>query len=490
MKKRILCLAMALALLLPVAACRKKTTPDITEPAVTPTQPGVTDNGTAMGEYDVIVVGGGLAGLSAAIKSAEEGANVILFEKLSYLGGNSILATGIFYVGGTSIQEAAGMTDTKEAFYEDAMKASENRRDPVQTRIVADYGADTIAWLQSLGVEFSQTVTPAMGSPVARAHQALPNSPGYFQVLEQVAREKGVNIELDTSVAEVMFDGNTATGIVTDDGKRYDGASVILAVGGFGADPDRFVKYTPSAQGILYAGSPGTTGELIEQVINLGAATTDIDVPFLTPTVELEKKQLLTSLLLSKGGILVNAEGKRFTDETASYYKTGTTLLELGVDYVWEIFDDQVRESVYKVDEYVTSGLVHKAETIEELAAATNIDVNTLKATIEEYNKSVADPSLDVHGRTIFATNISKAPFYYAKVMTGTIMTPGGLSVNDKFLVVKEDGSYFNNLYAVGETAGGYRAYGYIGGDSLAHAAVSGMLAGGYAVSTTNIDTL
>ena len=490
LKKIRMLLALALAAVLCFAAvgCQPNTDQEGGAPVVESGKEAVQGNEGEEAEemggpehHEVVVIGGGLGGLTAAAAAGEAGADVVLYEKLNYVGGNSILATGVFYAGATDIQAAAGIEDTAEAFYEDAMATSDGKRDPLQTRLIAEHGAEMMDWLQSLGVEFSEKVTPAMGSAVARAHQALPDSATYLNVIREAAEERGAAVELGTEVTEILFEGDAAIGVALADGRSVYADKIVLACGGFGADPDRLVRLCPAAEGILYAGSVGTTGELIEQLVDLGAQTMDIDVPWYTPTVELEKNQLLTSLLLSKGGILLDKEGNRFTDETASYYETGLVLLELETDYVWEVLDDQVRESVYKVDEYVQHGLLQQADSIEELAEAMGVDLAALQATIDTYNHSVQDPASDPFGRTIYGTDFSQPPFYYAKVMTGTVMTPGGLYVNENYEVQKADGGQFENLYAVGEAVGGYRAYGYVGGDSLTHAAVSGMLAGRHA---------
>ncbi|MDI3522977.1 MAG: fumarate reductase flavoprotein subunit, partial [Bacillota bacterium] len=314
-------------------------------------------------DYDVVVVGAGLGGLTSAVAAAENGAKVALLEKLAFAGGNSILSTGIFYVGNTSIQRNAGIKDSAEAFYKDAMDKSGGRRDPEQVRMIAERGGETIDWLMSLGVKFSDKVTPVMGSSAPRAHQALPDASGPISALVKAAESKGVEIFYETPAVALITDGNgKVTGVEAKNKEgqvlKFNAKNVVLAVGGFAADPERLAKYTPAAKGVIYAGSPGTTGEMLDEALKLGADTVDLDVPWLTPTVEVDKKQLITSLVLSKGAILVNSQGRRFSDETASYAETAQKVLELGEPFVYEVFDSRVKELVYKVPEYIKKGMV------------------------------------------------------------------------------------------------------------------------------------
>ncbi|HHV78375.1 MAG TPA: flavocytochrome c [Firmicutes bacterium] len=446
-----------------------------------PAPPKATE-GPATEKYDVVVVGAGLAGLSGAIAAAENGAKVALLERMPYVGGNSILSTGALYVGATSIQAAAGIKDSPDDFYKEAMAKSKDRRDPVQTRLVADLGGETVDWLIAQGVKFSDKVTPVMGSPTPRAHQALPNAAGLISALKDSAEKKGVKIFMETRATKLIMsaDGKVAGLEATDkSGKsiKFETPAVILATGGFGANPELLKKYIPDMANAIYAGHPGTTGDGLLMALEVGADTVDINEPWWTPTIEVNKKQLITSLVLSKGAILVNSKGQRFTDETASYAETAAAVLKTGEPFVYEVFDANVSEAVYKVPEYKEKGMVVEANTIEELAQKMGVDAKALKATINEYNKAVATQK-DKFGRKIFGKKLERAPFAFIKVKPGTIMTPGGLRIDGETRVIKKDKSPISGLYAAGEVTGGYRAFGYIGGDSLAHCAVTGMVAG------------
>jgi fumarate reductase flavoprotein subunit len=434
-------------------------------------------------KVDVVVVGGGLAGLAAAVSAAENGAKVVLLEKSAALGGNSLLSTGSLFLGGTRLQKEAGIEDSADAFYKEAMAASDNRRDPVQTRMIADLGGATVDWLISQGIVFSKKVNITVGSSSPRQHRAEGDAPtpALMNGLAAAAKKKGVRILLDTPATKLITGkGGAVAGIEASRKNkplRFEAPAVILATGGFGANPDLVKKLNPGQADAIYAGHPGTTGDGLVMAMDKGADVVDIDVPWLTPTVQIDQKILITSNVLSKGGILVNAKAQRFTNESASYDKTAVAVTKTGEPFVYEIYDENVTEQVYRIADYRKAGMVMEAQTWDEVAQKAGLDAAALKQTVAEYNEGLEKKS-DKFGRKTFGKKLEKPPFGVIKVKPGTIMTPGGLKIDKDIRVVKKDGSVIPGLYATGEATGGYRAYGYIGGDSLAHCAVTGMVAG------------
>lgn len=432
-------------------------------------------------DTDVVVVGAGLSGLTAAIRAQENGADVILLEKMSFTGGNSKLSSGHLHLGGTDIQAAAGVEDTSDLFYDFIMEKSDGKRDPIQVRAVADMGNDVIKWLNTVGVPVSDKVKATMGCPVYRQHSALPNAPGMIDTLTSTAKERGITLLVDTMAMELIVkeDGSIAGvkanaadgGVLTVNAKK-----VILAAGGFGADPALLKKYW-GLESVGYAGVSGTTGEMMVACLELGADTVDIGEPWLSPTVEVTTNTLMTAGVISSGAILVTSKGERFCDEAASYMEASQAVYATGEEVVYEIFDSHVKDSTSKVPSYIAMGVVTEADTLEELAAKIGIPAENLIASVETYNAAVRGEAADPFGRVIVVDECNKAPYYSITVKPGTIMTPGGLKVNEKYEVVKTDGTTIPNLYAIGEMTGGYRAFGYIGGDSLAHCLVSGLTA-------------
>ena len=434
-------------------------------------------------EADVIVIGAGLSGLSASVRAAEQGAEVILLEKMAYAGGNCILSTGILQAAGTKLQAQAGIEDSPEQYALDMAQGASADRDPVQMKMVSTLSGETLDWLADNGVEFSDKVTQGVGSTAYRAHQSMPDANELVSGLVDAASQKGVMIQYDTPVLSLMTDDQgKVTGVVANQKGQpveYTAKAVIIASGGFGGSPEMLSKYWGDEYAkMTYAGSPGTTGEMIEEAARLGAKLTDMDkAAYGSPTVEVSKNMLITAMVLSGGAILTDSTGSRFCNETGDPFDTSKSVVETQEPFVFEIFDQNVADNVYKVSVYQNMGIVEQADTVEELAEKVGLPADTLKATIEQYNTAVKSGK-DEFGRAIFTQPLTTAPFYCVKVAAGGVMTFGGLTLDDQCRVLKEDGSVIEGLYSAGEATGGYRAYGYVCGDANAHAAVTGKVAG------------
>ena len=434
-------------------------------------------------EADVIVIGAGLSGLSASVRAAEQGAEVILLAKMAYAGGNCILSTGILQAAGTKLQAQAGIEDSPEQYALDMAQGASADRDPVQMKMVSTLSGETLDWLADNGVEFSDKVTQGVGSTAYRAHQSMPDANELVSGLVDAASQKGVMIQYDTPVLSLMTDDQgKVTGVVANQKGQpveYTAKAVIIASGGFGGSPEMLSKYWGDEYAkMTYAGSPGTTGEMIEEAARLGAKLTDMDkAAYGSPTVEVSKNMLITAMVLSGGAILTDSTGSRFCNETGDPFDTSKSVVETQEPFVFEIFDQNVADNVYKVSVYQNMGIVEQADTVEELAEKVGLPADTLKATIEQYNTAVKSGK-DEFGRAIFTQPLTTAPFYCVKVAAGGVMTFGGLTLDDQCRVLKEDGSVIEGLYSAGEATGGYRAYGYVCGDANAHAAVTGKVAG------------
>ena len=356
-------------------------------------------------------------------------------------------------------------------------------RDPGQRELVSALSGETLDWLVDNGVEFSDKVTQGVGSTAYRAHQSMPDANELVSGLKDAAVQKGVTIQYEMPVQSfVTDDQGRVTGVIASQNGQpveYTAKAVIIASGGFGGSPEMLSKYWGDEYAkMTYAGSPGTTGEMIEEAAKLGAKLTDMDkAAYGSPTVEVSKNMLITAMVLSGGAILTDSTGSRFCNETGDPFDTSKSVVETQEPFVFEIFDQNVADNVYKVSVYQNMGIVEQADTVEELAEKVGLPADTLKATIEQYNAAV-ESGKDEFGRTIFTQPLTTAPFYCVKVAAGGVMTFGGLTLDDQCRVLKEDGTVIEGLYSAGEATGGYRAYGYVCGDANAHAAVTGKVAG------------
>ncbi|MCD8122420.1 MAG: FAD-dependent oxidoreductase [Clostridiales bacterium] len=440
-------------------------------------------------ETDILIVGGGLAGITAALSAAENGGNVILLEAKDYLGGNAVLSTGTFILAGTSVQEGVGIEDDPETFYNWALENSNYTKDPVQVRLIADHGQELVDWFASLGVNFNtDKVNSTDGSEINRGHALSPNIGTSVQTLANDLEERGIDVRYRTKAdGFILNDAGEVIGVTANsDGNKaeYYGKQIVLATGGWGDNNDMIVKYWGDEyDGLVYGGAIGMDGTMILEAMDLGADTVDMESPHIDATLEVSRGiTITTNVLRNCGGILLRATtGQRFADEQSSHSEIAAAVMhDLGDEYYYEIFDDTAftySEAVTsKIQSYVDMGLTKQYDSISEMAEALGVDETVLTNTLEDYNAAARGEIEDEFGRTSFNGEM-EAPYYVMKVSNGVACTTGGLKVDENMQVIDTNGEPMANLYAIGETSGGYRVN-YVGGDSLSHSAISGMVLG------------
>jgi fumarate reductase flavoprotein subunit len=276
-------------------------------------------------------------------------------------------------------------------------------------------------------------------------------------------------------------------GVATEQG-RLAARKVILASGGFGASAELLSRYIPKAVDIPFPGHPGSTGDGIKMGLAVGAALEHMAAFQPYPAYIGPGKRAVSPEVALSGGIMVDAGGKRFVDETRYPGGLGTKMLDLPGKQAWEIFDERIFQLHARAPGqrglagFLESGLLYKAQTAEELAAELAIDAGGLKRTIEDYNKA-AGGAKDAFGRAL--REPLKAPFYGIKVTVALYHTQGGLKVNPDGQVLRADGSVIPNLYAGGGVAVGVSGTGlegYLPGNGLLASLGLGMRAAEHAV--------
>ena len=441
-------------------------------------------------EADTIIVGGGLAGIMAAIAAVEAGGNVILLERKEYLGGNSVLSTGTFLMGGTSIQKALGIEDDPDTFYNWILENSDYAKDPVQSSWVAYNSQNLIDFLAQRGVNFNEKkVNNTDGSDIPRGHALSPNIGTAVTELVAHMEKIGVDVRYATTVTGLLQEGGEVVGVSATDyygnPVEYRGTRIVLAPGGWGDNPAMITEnWGAEYEGLVYGGAVGMDGALLNAAVALGADTVDMDDPHIDATLEVTRHiTITTNVLRSCGGILIRqSTGTRFADEQAEHSEIAAAAMhDLGDEYFYEIFDDRAwdySEAVAtKLSSYVAMGLTQKFDSIEAMAKGLDVDAKALQTTMDTYNAAVRGEAADEFGRERFWEEL-QAPFYVMKVANGVACTTGGLRINENMQVVNaEEQPISAGLYALGEIVGGYLIH-YVGGDSLARSAITGMLLG------------
>lgn len=439
-------------------------------------------------EADVIVVGGGLAGLSTASNVMDNGGSVILLEQRGFMGGHSVLAAGTMLLGGTKLEESLGIEDSADSFDAFMNEFGQGDKDPALTRILADRAQQVYDFVINMGAAFDETqVTLTEGT--YRGHTLTPDIGHAFQTMAQTLTDKGCDIRYYTHAYDLIIDDSgTVIGVKATDyygnETEYYGKAVVLACGGYAGNKDMLLEYWGEKyQNLVYGGLPGTDGTMILAAMKLGAGGVDLDNPHLDACADLNTGITITAALSTKGGAITvqQSTAQRVANESANHAEDlAATMLEIGDPFYVIIYDDtafEVTSSLsYKANFYNDAGLVRKYDSVEALAEAYDMDAAALQATIDEYNAAVRGEIEDPFGRTAFNKEIS-APFYATKVTNGVTTTTGGLKVNGELQVLKEDGTVIPGLYAAGETVGGFRIH-YISGSSLSHGIACGILLG------------
>ncbi|MBR3570852.1 MAG: flavocytochrome c [Oscillibacter sp.] len=439
-------------------------------------------------EADIVIIGAGGAGMTAAIHAVEAGKDVILLEKMPYAGGNTTKATGGMNAAETHYQAEQNIEDTVSQFIEDTINGGHglNNRDLVT--IMAQKSAEGIEWLDSINAPLPK-VSFSGGATNARIHSPEDGSGvGAYLVTAFLKKmdELGVNVMYDTKATELIKTDGAITGVKAEDKTtKYDisAKAVILTTGGFGCNEDMIVKYKPELKGTVKTGSPGATGDGIVMAEEIGAALVDIEQIQLHPTVEQSTSMLITEGVRGDGAILVNQSGKRFINELLTRDVVSAGELEQEGQYAYIIFDQKLRDGLKAIEKYVSIGITTQADTIEELAEKLNIDPATLSETLKNWNQYVADKNDPDFGRdTGMEEDLSTPPYYAIKVAPGIHHTMGGVKIDTDAEVIDTKNAVIPGLFAAGEVTGGVHGGNRIGGTAVTDIVVFGTIASDSAV--------
>jgi len=445
-------------------------------------------------QTDLVVIGGGPAGLAAASSAAEKGARVALFEKGATTGGAGNMGMGPFAVE-SRLQKIKQIDLTREKAFRIFMDYTHWRVDARLVKAYVDKSADTINWLEKMGVEFVEPAAYFPGSnftwhltkPLGGGHPGPGSATALFKTLSEYAREVGVKFYLQTAVKKIIKDGGKITGIMVEsqagESTQVNCKAAIIATGGAGDNPEMVKKYIGYSLGedIFPFRIPGLMGDGIKMAWEVGAGHEDMNMEIiysLPMGPEGPAGVLPGHLAFNQCNLMVNLLGERFVNEeimgnttftgnsiarqkgrcafnifdedTKNYFKTG-------LDYIHSVFAMDKLESIDQdIEVSIKKGYpyIFVADSIDELAEKTGINAAGLKKTIEEYNHCCEighDTVLDKSAR--FLRPVKKPKFYAGKQYPGAYGTLGGIKINYKTEVVTQDFEPIPGLYAVGTDA-------------------------------------
>ncbi len=448
---------------------------------------------------DVLIVGGGGCGLTAALAAREAGAEVLVLERDASALGTTAMSTGLIPGAGTRAQAARGIADSPELLAQDIMGKAKGQTDAAIALALARESAPTIEWLIDRHRVPLTLVDSFLypGHSVMRMH-GTPNRTGsdLMGALSAAIEREGIDVLTEALVTELFADADgrvRGARLRRPDGSVEDIAcgALVLACCGFAGNAEMVAQYIPEIVGATFFGHPGNKGDAIRWGLALGAAVRDIHsyqghgglaagrgIPILWP-------------LIMEGGFQVNARGERFSNEALGYSEQAVNVVAQPGHVAWDIYDERLHRLMLEFDDYrdaVEARAVLSAPDVPQRAALAGLPAPALAATIAAAAQAARDGRPDAFGR-VFSGKPALAPPYYAVKVSGALFhTQGGLAVDATGRVLRDDGSALPNLFAGGGAARGISGpscWGYMAGNGLLTATTFGRLAGAAAAKLT-----
>ena len=448
-------------------------------------------------DIPVVVIGGGGTGLCAALAVRDADVDVLVIERDSQTMGTTAMSTGLIPGTGSAIQRAKGIDDTAELFASDIANKAKGAVDKGLVAHLAAQSGQTIDWLADQhGLDLSLVEGFTYPGHSALRMHGMPSRSGseLMGALASACEDAGVDILTDSLVDTLYV--NEAGKVIAVAATRPDGESdiigcgaLILACCGFAGNQAMVNELIPELEHATFHGHPGNKGHAIAWGRELGAALADLSayqghaglaagygIPILWP-------------LITEGGIQVNRQGQRFSNEAAGYSEQAVEVLRQDGHVAWSIYDETRHQIMTQFDDYqqaMSAGCLHSASNLSELAEKIGVDREGLAASVAETHVLIESEERDRFGRSFAGKSPLSAPFYAVKVTGALFHTQGGLEVDENARVLRADRSPMPNLYAGGGAARGISgpgADGYMAGNGLLTATTLGRLAGQHAAS-------
>jgi len=451
---------------------------------------------------DVVVIGSGFAGLSAAIEAHEAGASVIVLEKMKAYGGNSIISDGGIAAPGTNLQKKHGINDSADMMYKDMLKAGLGLNDPELVSVLVDNAKDTFEWsIDYLGVEYLDRVDVFGGHSVPRCYTAK-NIAGATIIKKQIEKMNEFNMKVrfkSYSKNLIYSSDERICGVVVRDDYDYKNPEkgwdinikaekgVILASGGFGSDVAFRKAQDPRlSEKIDTTNKPFATAEVIKQAINAGAAPVQLSHIQLGPWASPDEKGYgvgpqFSEYIVFQYGVMINpVTGCRFVNELSDRKTLSDKLLSIGHPCVGLADGKAVEDSGWNIDSSIKKKVVRKFDTLEELASFYEIPHKNLEETLKKFNKSFEEGFDKSFGKPLIenAAPIVNTPYYGIRLWPKVHFTMGGIRINTNAQVMDLEGNIIKGLYAAGEVTGGVHGASRLGSCSITDCLVFGRIAG------------
>lgn len=462
-------------------------------------------------DTQLVIIGGGGAGMAAAIRARELGLDVTLVEKMAFMGGAISISSGNQVVSGSQMQKDLGVTDDSvESMVADFMANGANLNVPELITLYAENVGATSDWLQSIGVSYD--LEGGLHKLAEYSHNRelayIGSGAGAGENLRRLVNESGANVLLNTRATELISEEGAVTGVIANDGETIytiHADAVLLATGGYGYNKDLLTGDIKTA---LYYGPVSSTGDglLMATAEGIDADTRLLEYGKQYPNgIEVSEGIAKSTIngnipAWTKSAILVNKEGKRVVNEKASNRTILETELEQTGKQLYLVMDQETfdvwKNAVgYDVSAYLeangtTTPVFAHGNTIAEAAAAAGVDADALAQTVETYNGYVeaGEDAEFGRGADYLTVKIGDGPYYIVEQKPRFATTMGGLVIDEALKVINKSGNAIPGLYAAGEVVGGVMGDDSPSGANNGWALTSGRLAAESIAAALSVD--
>lgn len=439
--------------------------------------------------WDVVVIGSGAAGLSAAAAASESGLRVLVLEKQGTVGGNTLHSGGFYAAIDPARQKRQGIKDSPELFEQQILENGGGKSDPKLVRLLVAGASDMLAYLEANGMRFKDRIIEIYGAHWPRCHlPVLPNGEGYIRTMLNIAMKNGAVIRTGMRATDLSTAKDGRIQVLVQSRREEilltPRIGVILATGGFGANQALISRFAPRLAGLTNDNTPGSTGEILVAARKLGALLVDLEeVQCLPGRPPGGQRRVRLHNDVSRF-IFVDHEGRRFVREDERRDVLRDKVLALPDKTAFSIVDDEglrsydilvQKETVLGVE----TGDAWRGDTVEELANAMRLPPKTLQETVEAYNRSVRS-KIDPLGKNPreLRHEIKTPPFWGCYAAMTVHYTMGGVRISPKAQVLREDGTLIPGLWAAGEVTGGIHGVNRMGANGVNDTLVFGRIAG------------
>ncbi len=440
----------------------------------------------------VVVVGAGACGLCAALAAHDAGTQVLVLERDATPQGSTALSSGMIPASGTRLQRAKGIGDSVELMATDIQRKARGQADPAVVEAVCRQSGPAIDWLAERHAVAFELVEGFLYPGHSRLRMHAPASrrgADLIGALIRAVETAGVPVVTNARVTALYAEADgTVQGLRFERPDRSTETlgcgALVLACNGYGGNPDMVRELVPDMAEASYFGHPGNQGDAVVWGRALRAATADLGAYQGHGSLAHPHGILITWALMMEGGIQVNADGKRFSNEHEGYSEQARRVMAQPGGIAWDIYDQRLHRLGEDFEDYrqaEAAGTLRRGETAVELAGTCGLPPAVLAATIEESRRRAAGQGNDELGRDFTTKPPLEAPFFAVKVTGALFHTQGGLVVDAKARVLTEGGTALPNLFAAGGAARGVSGpndWGYLSGNGLLTAVALGRVAG------------